>query len=352
MPDESSGTSPQTELVDEAEALIGTDALWSGQLLYTAVDLGIVDRLASNDPTAADAVADDLALHPDNCYRLLRALSHFGVLAEDDQRRFTLTPVGELFAADRPDSVRTDLLVGRSPEWVRPMQHLGDVVREGDPNGFVREYGQAFFAYLDDNPAFGERFNDHMSARSQRETAVVLDVLRDVGVGAWDHVCDVGGGHGHLLCSLLAEYPHLDGTVLELERVIAEEDRRWAPKLGVEDRCTYEAGDMFEAVPAADAYLMKFILHDWGDEDCVRILSTVRDAAPTDARLYVAEAVVPGPDTPHFAKRLDMTMLVHVGGRERTESEYGSLLGDGGWELRRRWNPDGAPLSVIEAAPA
>lgn len=67
--------------------------------------------------------------------------------------------------------------------------------------------------------------------------------------------------------------------MLELHSVIAKEDRLWAPKLGVEDRCTYEVGDMFQEVPKADVYLMKYILHDWEDEDCIRILSNVHDAA-------------------------------------------------------------------------
>lgn len=250
------------DLVASATDLIGTDKLWSGQLLYAAVQLGVVDRLAADAPVAASTVAADLDLHADNCYRLLRALSHFDVLAEDHDRRFTLTPVGALFRADHPDSVRHALLVDRSPEWIRPMLHLEEVVREGGSDGFEREFGAGFFEYLEANPGFAEVFNDHMTERSRRESALVLDALVEDDLTRFDHVCDVGGGHGHLLASLLDAHPHLEGTVLERPGVVAEDDRLWAPKLGVADRCTYEAGDMFEAVPAADAYLMKFILHD------------------------------------------------------------------------------------------
>lgn len=336
-------------LVARATDLIGTDKLWSGQLLYAAVQLGVIDRVG-DDPIEASAVADGLDLHADNCYRFLRALSHFGVLEEDRDRRFTLTSLGELFRADHPNSVRHLLLVDRSPEWVLPMLHLEDIVREGGPTGFVREFGLEFFEYLEEHPSFSEVFNDHMTKRSQRETDLVLEALDEYDFSAVSDVCDVGGGHGYLVCRLLDTYPHLDGTVLERPTVIAEEDRLWAPKLGVADRCTYEVGDMFRAVPAADAYLMKFILHDWNDDDCFRILSTVREAAPPDGRLFVIEAVVPGPNEPHFAKRLDMTMLVHVGGRERTEAEYADLLERAGWSLETRWTPEEGPISVLEAA--
>lgn len=355
MVDESStptNTSDQVEdPVAEAMSLVGTDKLWSGQLLYTSVQLGILEVL-SDDPTAASVIADELGLHADNCYRLLRALSHFDVLEEDHDRRFRLTPIGELFQPEHPDSVRHQLLVDRSPEWVRPMLHLDEIIKEGDPNGFVREFGVDFFDYLDENPAFAEVFNTHMTARSQRETGLVLDALDGYEFAEFSHICDVGGGHGHLACRLLEAYPHLDGTVLELPSVIAEEDQLWAPKLGVGDRCTYEVGDMFDAVPEADAYFLKFILHDWDDEDCVRILLNIFDAAPPDGRVFVIEAVVPGPKASHFAKRLDMTMMVHVGGRERTEGEYAELFERADWELVETWIPEEGPLSVLEAAKA
>lgn len=191
-----------------------------------------------------------------------------------------------------------------------------------------------------------------MTSMSTQDTDVILEALASYDFSAVSHVCDVGGGHGHLLCTLLASHPHLDGTVLERPSVIADEDRLWAWKLGVAERCTYMAGDMFEQVPAADLYLLKFILHDWDDEKCVRILTNLHEAAPHDGRLFAVEGVVPGPGIPHFAKRLDLAMLVHVGGRERTESEYSSLLERAGWTLEATWVPDDGPLSVLEARAA
>lgn len=106
---------------------------------------------------------------------------------------------------------------------------------------------------------------------------------------------------------------------------------------------------MFEDVPTADAYLLKEILHNWADEECVEILSTVHEAAPPDGRLFVVEAVVPGPGTDHFAKRLDMTMLVHLRGRERTEPEYAKLFERAGWTHVETHEAPG-PVSVLEAA--
>ena len=334
-----------TERFTAAQELV--EGLWSGQALYAAVQAGIVDRL-DEDPTAAETLAADLELDPDATYRLLRALSHFGVLREDDSRRFALTPVGQFFRADHPRSVRPGLVLFHSPEWITAMTHLPDIVREGGPDGFVREYGCDIFDYMSDAPEFARAFDEFMTAMSHQHAAAVLGVLEGYDVSQFDRVCDVGGGQGYLCCRLLAAYPDLEGTVFDRPSVVAEEPDL-PDEFGVTDRCDYVGGDMFESVPEADAYVLKWILHDWSDEDCVDVLSTIRDNAPPDARLFVVEAVVPGPAQSHFSKQLDMTMLIHMGGRERTRTEYESLLERAGWTLADEWLPPEGPMRILEA---
>lgn len=177
----------------------------------------------------------------------------------------------------------------------------------------------------------------------------MLEALDTYDFTQFSHVCDVGGGQGHTLSHLLEANPHLEGTILDLPNVVEDEASHWAPKLGVEDRCNYIAGDMFESVPAADAYVLKFILHDWPDEECVDILSTIHEAAPQDGRLFIVERLLPGPDTPDPSKRADIEMMVINDSRERTEAEYRALLEQADWELVRPWEPEDGPVSVVEA---
>ncbi|MFB6250740.1 MAG: methyltransferase [Halobellus sp.] len=349
MPDSSSDPSSGSEQVDAAIATSLIQELQSGQLLYTGAKLGMFEVL-DECPTTATDVAAELGLHTENTYRLLRALSNYGVLEESDDREFSLTVVGELFLPDHPRSVRDTLLFDRCPEWVLPYLHLPALVRDGPPDGFVREFGRDIFEYVEANPEYGAIFSSHMSARSRRETDILLETLADRDFSRVSHVCDVGGGHGHLLSHLLDSYPHLDGTVLDLPSVIAETDQLWAPRVDVENRCTYVGGDMFEAVPPADAYFLNWVLHNWNDEECGQLLSNITEAAPPDGRIFIMEAIVPGPEANHYAKRLDIDMMVHTGGRERTVTEHETLLDSAGWELVERWDPDGSPISVLEAA--
>jgi hypothetical protein len=119
--------------------------------------------------------------------------------------------------------------------------------------------------------------------------------------------------------------------VFDLPEVIAETDRPREPNVNFAERCRYMAGDMFREVPAAEAYLLKNILHDWSDEECVSILASVRRAAVEGARLFAIEHVVSGPEEPHFSKLFDIHMMCALTGRERTAEEHAELLA--AWRL-------------------
>jgi hypothetical protein len=354
MVDETETSTTQSEIdarVEEANDLIGTEGVWSGRILYTGVELGLF-KILDDDPTSASELAAQLDLDSGNTYRLLRAMAHFGVLDEDENQRFSLTPVGELFQADHSHSVQDNLLFNRSPEWAKTMLHMSDIVNEGGPTGFVREFGCDFFEYIETNPEFADRYNALMEFASRNHPDQILDALDAYDFSQFSHVCDVGGGRGRLLSHVLKANPRLQGTVLELPDVVAEEDQLWAPQLNVTERCTYVGGDMFERVPEADAYFLKWILHNFDDEECQQILSTIHESAPSDSRLFIIETVVPDSGTPHYAKRLDITMMVQTGGRERTKEEYAELLEKTRWRFVETWVPEEGPLSVLEAVRA
>ena len=206
--------------------------------------------------------------------------------------------------------------------------------------------------YLRANPAFGAVFNQAMTSYSAIQTQEILAALAAEDFSRIRTLCDVGGGHGHLGCALAQAYRHLNVTILDLPEVVAETDQLWAPKLGLSERCRYVAGDMFREVPAADAFLLKFVLHDWSDAECVRILANARRAVSGAGRIFVAELVVPGPDEPHFAKLFDIHMMVMVSGRERISAEYAELLLAAGWRYDRTLNAPGALQSVVAATAA
>ena len=200
------------------------------------------------------------------------------------------------------------------------------------------------------NHEYGEVFNQAMSSYSARQTAWVLDALDRYDFSKIHHLCDIGGGQGHLLSNLLVKYPQMKGTVFELESVTKKKELLLAPKLGVKERCSYVDGDMFSEVPSADAYMMKMILHDWSDQECVKILSNIYISSPEHAKVLIAEHLVPGPETPHFSKLFDIHMMCVASGKERTIDEYSRILEQAGWKYVQTLNPSSGLISVIEGS--
>jgi hypothetical protein len=332
--------------IEEAMGLIGGVELIRGQVLNASSKLGILDYL-DTEPIPADEVATELDLNSEYTYRVLRALAAFEVLNEHDHRRFSLTDIGAYFQADHPQSLRDAVRYGVGQPRISAIQHLPTIIQEGESTGYECEFGCDLFEYTEQNPSFGQHFNGTQTLLSMTATRSVLEALDPYDFSETSTICDVGGGHGHLLSHLLDAHPHLKGVVLELPSVIAEEGQLWAPKLGVDDRCTYLEGDMFDDVPTADAYIMKYLLHNWSDDECVQILSNIDQASPDGGRVFVVERVLQE-ETPSVpAVYLDMIMMLETGGRERTKSEYATLFEQVGWEIDTVWET-GGNVSVVE----
>jgi gamma-glutamylcyclotransferase (GGCT)/AIG2-like uncharacterized protein YtfP len=209
-------------------------------------------------------------------------------------------------------------------------------------------YGKPFFDYLAEQPAFAKIFNDVMTRESSDEGASIAAAHDFSG---YRRIVDVGGGHGALLAAVLNRYPGPVGVLFDLPDVVATAhgaiDRHIAA-----GRVEKLAGDFSEAVPpGGDAYLLKWIVHDWDDEAAIRILTKCRTVMPPAGKVLLVEVVIPQGTAGSDATRLDTTMLVFTGSRERTEREYRELLHRAGLTLLAI-TPTASPFSILEATPA
>lgn len=316
---------------------------WAHQAVYAAAELGIADQLADGPRPSAE-VARECGANEDATYRLMRGLANIGVLEERDGRAFALTAVGEFLRSDAANSMRGFArFVGYEPSW-RAWGETLHSVRTGQP-AFELVFGENLFDWYGKHPEESAIFDEAMTAISGAESEAVAEAFDFSGIGT---LADVGGGRGFLLATILAQNPKMNGILFDLPHVVAGA----APLLrehGVASRVRVESGSFLETAPdGADAVIMKHILHDWNDEDAIRILQRCRAALPKAGRLLVVEAVVPPPGQPGWAKLLDLEMLVLTPrGRERTEQEYAQLFAAGGFELTRVV-PTASPVSVVE----
>jgi O-methyltransferase domain/Dimerisation domain len=336
-----------TSLQDEAINLIY--GRWRSQILYAGVELGLFDQLSGKSFQGVEVLASILKVSSPFLYRLMRALASIGFLTENDSRGFATTELGSLFQSDHPETLRHRVLTAEGPEHYAIWRHLPGIVRDGKQDGFVREFGASAFEYARSNERYRRAFDQAMTGHSAFQSSLVVEALRDCDLSTIETICDIGGGHGHLMCALLTDRPHLKGIVFDLPEVFSDASELWASKLGLRDRCSYEGGDMFETVPRADAYTLKMILHNWSDPECIEILSAVRKCAPPRATIFVIDHLVPAPSVAHFAKLFDIHMLCWGSGRERTEAECVELLTAAGWTHTATWYPKNHAIGVVGA---
>jgi hypothetical protein len=318
-------------------------AYWASQAIYVAAKLGIADVLGEGSKSG-DEIASATGTNSKSLARLTKALVALGVLAVDDDNRFWLTGIGSPLQSAVPGSMRSIILTFGEEHYLA-WGNLIDSVKCDRP-AFDAVYGLPLFEYLGQNSGPARTFNEAMTdLTSQMALAIVL------AYDFWGSrvVADIGGGHGVLLDSILRSNPSTMGILFDTELVI--EGARCIGSDGVSDRRQDLGGDFFELVPqGADVYILKNVLHDWSDDQAVRILRNCRCAMGPQAKLLVIETVLPLSADPAFGSLLDLNMLVMSGGRERTKDEYCSLLEEGGFRLARVI-PTLAPVSILEATP-
>jgi hypothetical protein len=312
--------------------------------LRSALVFGIPERLTSG-PRDIASLAKDAGANEDALYRVLRVLAAFGVFAEPSPRVFEMNLASRMLLKDTPGS-----LAGLV-RWIcdaMPMRAHAEMeysVRTGQPAA-EQVYGMPVFEYFSKNPVISEIFNQGMTSFSAAIIPAVLDAYDFAGIGT---LVDIAGGHGAVLTAILKKYPAMSGVLFDLDHVIAGA-RANIEAQGLSGRCRAESGDFFKDVPAADAYVMKHIIHDWDDERAVKILQNARRRLtdPATGRILLLEAVIQSGPGPDLGKVIDLEMLVMPGGKERTADEFASLFAAAGLRLSRIV-PTASPLSVIEA---
>ena len=257
------------------------------QAIHVVARLGIADRLKSG-PQASDELAAATNSDPSALYRVLRALASVGVFREDDNRRFSLTEVGHGLTSDAQRSRNAwAQLVGRSSVW-QAWGHLYDSVQSGR-SAFQTVHGKSIWEFRAENAAEGRIFDLAMNEGSRRTAD---DIVAACDFGRFGHITDVGGGDGSLLAHLLVRFGKLRGTLFDQAHVLSA-GMTTMREAGVADRCTLVAGSFFDGIPSgADAYILKFILHDWDDDRALAILRSCRAAMGGEARLLVIERML------------------------------------------------------------
>ncbi|KAM5588109.1 trans-resveratrol di-O-methyltransferase [Rosa sericea] len=331
----------------------------SSMSLKCAVQLGIPDVINSHgEAITLQELVTALQLHPAKSgyvQRLMRLMVHSGFFAtkkvcknqdEEEEEAYDLTPSSRLLLKNKVPSLLPFALGMFDPAIATPWQFLGNWFRGNELTPFETAHGMGFWEYGDKNPEFNSVFNEAMASDSGMMNLVIKD-CKPIFEGL-SSLVDVGGGTGKVARILCEAFPNLNCTVLELPQVVA----------GLPDSANLKfiAGDMFNAIPTADAILLKLTLHALNDEECLKVLKKCREAIPGNGqgKVIIIDIVINEEKEEHETTEaklfFDMLMMVVVTGRERSEKEWEKLFLEAGFS-KYKITPIFGLRSLIEVYP-
>ncbi|XP_077248355.1 caffeic acid 3-O-methyltransferase-like [Tasmannia lanceolata] len=330
---------------DEEEAFMFANRLASGSVLpmvlKAAIELDLLEILAKAGQGVHLSISQ-IASHlpsknpeaPTMLDRILRLLASYSILTcsiitPDNgrvERLYGLAPISRFLVRNEEGvSVAPLVVMTQDKVFMESWYHLRDAVLEGGVP-FNKAHGMSLFEYHGKDPSFNETFMRGMSVHSFLTMTKILETYN--GFKGVKEVVDVGGGVGTTINMIVSKYPNVKGINFDLPHVIAA-----APAYpGVK----HVEGDMFVSIPSGQAIFLKWILHNWSDEKCLKLLKNCFKALPDSGKLIVAESILPIAPTTNQATNspfvLDMMMLAHnPGGMERTEKEYEALAKGAGF---------------------
>ncbi|XP_019440463.1 PREDICTED: caffeic acid 3-O-methyltransferase-like [Lupinus angustifolius] len=305
--------------------------------LQSAIELGVFDILQKAGPNAqlsAKQIASQISCNnPEAASMLDRVLGLFAshdilkcsVIPLDSklgsfQRLYSMAPVAKFFASDSDGfSLGPLMALIQDNIFLKSWSQLKDAIKEGGVP-FDRVYGTHAFEY----PSLDSRFNDVFNNAMINQTTIVMKKIVESykGFEGIKKLVDVGGGLGISINLITSKYPHIKGINFDLPHVIQH-----SPSYpGVEN----VVGDMFQSVPKGDAIFMKWILHDWSDDQCLKLLKNCYEAIPDDGKVIVVEALLPTMPENNAAwkaiSQIDVMMMTqNPGGKERSDQEFMEL---------------------------
>ncbi|GMI88847.1 caffeate O-methyltransferase 1, O-methyltransferase 1, O-methyltransferase 3 [Hibiscus trionum] len=310
--------------------------------LKVAVDLGLLEIISkahtpSRMLSAAEIVSQLPANNPDApsiVDRILRLLATHSILTCNQitgqdgqtQRSYGLSSVGKYFLQNEDGISFAPLQrINLEKYIIECWKFLKDVVLEG---GFSCEkaFGKHLFQLLATDDEMSKTFNRAMSVYTDLVMNKVLETYK--GFEGVSQVVDVGGGMGTNLKLIVSKYPQIKGINYDLPQVIKDA----LPFPGVE----HLAGDMFTQIPKAQVIFMKSMLHDWGDELCLKLLKVCYDALPENGKIVLVESIIPEvPETDIITKTIFQrdVALFHIlpGAKERSKQEFETLAKQAGF---------------------
>jgi C-methyltransferase len=296
-------------------------------IVQAAIKLGLPDAFDEGS-ASVEELAKSVEADPNTLGRLLRALAIHGVFEKAEPGRYTHNDLSRFLREDSPIPIKYLVLwMGAAWTW-EAWPRLTDAIKTG--KAVVPDiFGKDFYTYLAEEGALDSvDFMKAMTAITMLSAAPIVDGFDLTDVGS---VADVAGGQGRLLVELMERFPHVQGTLIDLESVVENADPKLRPGGELADRSTILSGDLQVAIPVdVDLYVLKNIL-DSPREQSIQTLTNIKASAKPGARVVIVDAIMSASDDElRVTTIVDLFLLLNVGGARNNVDEFEQLFGDAG----------------------
>ena len=342
MPTSASSSSAQAPVVPPFKLMEQITAYRTSQCIRVLVELGI-PALLEHEALSLSELSGKTGTRPELLERILDHLVNEDVIGKDCQGRFIASPVTCFLAPDHHQSLHNWVTCELDPLLWRSWEKLVEQLRSGT-TAFDLTHGAAFFEWHARDSAAQKRFDDQMSNASRGIGSMVVKEMK-FPEGA--RVMDIGGGNGAFLAQLLETNPGVEGILFELPRTDKALDPAFE-KMQRAGRARVEHGSFFDCVPTgADAFLFSRVFHDFNDEAAAAILANTKRVLTGSEQLFLIDIMADEKNGGARTSSQDVFMLTQLGGRERSSSEYMTLLSQNGFETVNV-TPTASPVSILE----
>lgn len=283
-----------------------------------------------------------------NVRRLMRYLAHNGFfeIITNEEESYALTVASELLVRGSDLCLAPMVECVLDPTLSGSYHELKKWIYDEDLTLFGVTLGSGFWDFLDKNPEYNRSFNDAMASDSKLINLALRDC--DFVFDGLESIVDVGGGNGTTGKIICETFPKLKCIVFDRPQVVEN--------LSGSNNLTYVGGDMFTSIPNADAVLLKYILHNWTDKDCTRILKKCKEAVTNDGKkgkVIIIDMVINEKKDENQVTQIKLLMDVNMAclnGKERNEEEWKKLFIEAGFQ-DYKISPLTGFLSLIEIYP-
>lgn len=299
-------------------------------LVHSAASLRIADILVDG-PLDAARIAKRTGTSVDALERTLRVLISINVFRRLPDGRFANNSVSSALITGSEGGIRGfSEFFGKKPV-LDAWNNLPNTLKDGG-TAFSSVHGMSVWDWMSSDEVALAAFVEGMSSMTEVIAPAIADAYPFEEVNS---VCDVGGGVGIVLAAALNRHPHLNGVLFDSQSMLNEAEPHLV-SWGINNRVKLIPGNFFESVPGgADAYILKTVLHNWDDNNALKILCNCRAAMKPEQRILVVDFLDEADSISTLVPFMDIAGMLIFSGRERNRKSMEHLFNEAGFRFSR-----------------